>query len=53
MTDDPTIDWHQATFFGIEVDADNNAWHSGHITEVVPLQDTPDSVVVATETGGV
>lgn len=53
MTDDPTIDWHQANFLGIEIDADQNAWHSGHITEVVPLQDTADSVVVATETGGV
>jgi hypothetical protein len=52
MADDPTIDWHQATFHGIEIDADKNAWHSGHVTEVVPLSDVPDAVIVATETGG-
>jgi hypothetical protein len=53
MADDPTINWRQATFFGIETDVEKNAWHAGHVTEVVPLTDTPDSVVVATETGGV
>jgi hypothetical protein len=53
MADDPTIQWHQATRFGIEIDAAQNAWHTGHVTDVVPLTDTPDSVVVATETGGV
>lgn len=53
MADDPTIDWHQASFFGLKVDANADVWNSGHVTEVVPLGDTPDAVVMATETGGV
>lgn len=53
MTDDPTILWHQPSLFGIEMDADKDAWNSGHVSAVVLLEDTPDSVVIATETGGV
>jgi hypothetical protein len=52
MADDPTIQWKQATHFGILSDATANAWHSGHVTEVLQLSDT-DAFLVATETGGV
>jgi hypothetical protein len=53
MANDPTIQWLQATRFGIENDADADAWHSGHVTDLAPLTDTQDAVLVATETGGV
>jgi hypothetical protein len=53
MANDPTIQWLQATRFGIEIDPSANAWHSGHVTDVTPLADTQDAVLVATETGGV
>ncbi|PRY15301.1 hypothetical protein [Kineococcus rhizosphaerae] len=53
MADDPTIRWHQATLSGISIDEPADAWHSGHVSDVVQLSDTPDGVVIATETGGV
>lgn len=53
MADDPTIRWHQATLSGISIDERVGAWHSGHVSDVVELGDTPDAVVIATETGGV
>ncbi len=52
MPDDPTVRWAQATFFGIQIDERADAWHSGHVNDIVELQDR-SAIVVATESGGV
>jgi hypothetical protein len=52
MPDDPAVQWVQATGFGILIDEDAEAWHSGHVNDIVELQDR-SAIVVATESGGV
>lgn len=52
MPDDPTVRWVQATRFGIQIDEHAEAWHSGHVNDIVELQDR-SAIVVATESGGV
>ncbi len=52
MPDDGLLQWRLASFWGIAVDEAVDAWHAGHVTEVVELPDD-DGLVVATETGGV
>jgi hypothetical protein len=52
VEDDPTIQWRLATPFGIEVNAETNAWYSGHINDVLPFPDL-SAILVASETGGV
>lgn len=51
MADDPTIRWTQATRFGILIDEAADAWHSGHVTDLLELDN--GGLLVATETGGV
>lgn len=52
MTDDPTVQWELATGYGIQIKEDEEAWHSGHVDDIVELQDHV-GIVVATESGGV
>ena len=52
MSDDPTIHWAQASFFGIQIDEEKDAWHSGHIDDIVKLDEPNDVLVVATQSGG-
>jgi hypothetical protein len=52
VADDSRVRWQLATPFGIEVDADSDAWHSGHVNDVIVFQDL-SSILVATESGGV
>ena len=52
MSDDPTVKWEQATRYGIQIDEDEEAWHSGHVDDIVEVQDHV-GIVVATESGGV
>jgi hypothetical protein len=52
MPDDPTVQWVQATNFGIQIDEHVEAWHSGHVNDILELQDR-SAIVVATESGGV
>jgi hypothetical protein len=52
MAEDPTISWQLANPSGIQIDAAADAWHSGHVTEILRLDDA-DSLLVATQTGGV
>ncbi|MCX5545579.1 hypothetical protein M3A49_40210 [Paraburkholderia sp. CNPSo 3076] len=52
MTDDPTVRWELANSLGIQIDNAADAWHSGHVTEILDLV-ADDLLVVATQTGGV
>jgi hypothetical protein len=52
MPEDPTVRWVQATGFGIQIDEQEGAWHSGHVNDIIELQDQ-SAIVVATESGGV
>src|SRR6266516_4763463 len=52
MPDDPTVRWVQATGFGIKIDEQAGAWHSGHVNDIIEFQDH-SVIVVATESGGV
>ena len=52
MADDPSLFWHLASPFGIEIDEAANAWHSGHIDDIIRFTDTP-AMLVASESGGV
>jgi hypothetical protein len=47
------VRWELATPLGISVNADVDAWNSGHVTDVLPLDDGAAGLVVATHTGGV
>jgi hypothetical protein len=49
MSDDPTILWQLANSFGIQIDNTADAWHSGHVTEILALV-ANDLLVVATHT---
>jgi hypothetical protein len=52
VEDDPTIVWDLANIAGIQIDPATDAWHSGHVTDILELPDG-DSLLVASETGGV
>src|SRR5262245_47659677 len=52
MSDDPTVRWVQASRFGIQIDEEDDAWHSGHVNDIIRLPDL-SGIVVATESGGV
>lgn len=51
MADDPTIRWTLASGNGILVSESADAWHSGHVTDLLPLQ--TGGVILSTETAGV
>ena len=51
MADDPTVQWSLASWYGIQADADADAWYSGHANDVVVLDS--GTLIVATQTGGV
>jgi hypothetical protein len=51
VADDPTIRWTLASRYGIRLDETAEAWHSGHVTDLLEL-DT-GGLLVATQTGGV
>src|SRR5436853_1952548 len=50
--DDPPVQWQLASPFGILIDESKNAWHSGHVNDVIEFTDR-SAIVVATESGGV
>src|SRR5262245_44134884 len=52
MSNDAMIKWTQASYFGIQVDEAADAWHSGHVIDVLEFEDG-SALAVATETGGV
>lgn len=52
MADDPTVRWQLAIPFGIEIDSTSDAWHSGHVNDVIEFSDLSE-IIVATATGGV
>lgn len=52
MHDDPTVQWQLANPFGIQIDAPTDAWHSGHVNDVIEFPDR-SAVIIATESGGV
>ena len=35
MADDPLIQWVQPTRFGIRIDEPADAWHAGHVNDVI------------------
>ena len=52
MADDPSVKWQLANPFGILINKDANAWHSGHVNDVLVFPDLT-ALVVGTESGGV
>lgn len=53
MSDDPMLQWKQASYLAIRVDEAANAWHSGHVSDIVEFDEESYLMAVATETGGV
>src|SRR5262245_5964060 len=51
VPNDPTVQWRLANPFGIHLEG-TEAWHSGHVNDIVALPDDR-AIVVATESGGV
>jgi hypothetical protein len=51
MGDDPTFQWTLASRYGIQVDEKQDAWHSGHVNDLLELDS--GGLLVATQTGGV
>lgn len=51
MADDPTIQWALANPYGILVDQNADAWHSGHVNDILELPS--GTLLVGTEKGGV
>jgi hypothetical protein len=49
--DDPALKWKLASPFGILVDKEKGAWHSGHVDDIIEFADGR-AIVVATESGG-
>lgn len=47
------IRWELANYAGILVDGGADAWHSGHVTDVLEVDEGAAGHLVATETGGV
>lgn len=52
MADDPSLVWRLASPFGIQIDEAGNAWHSGHIDDILRFADAA-AMLVASESGGV
>jgi len=49
---DRNIRWHQADVLSIEMNADADAWHAGHVNDILKLE--PESgMLIASEAGGV
>jgi hypothetical protein len=53
MPDDSMLQWKQASHFGIRIDEAANAWHAGHVSDIVEFDEDSYFFAVATETGGV
>ncbi len=53
MADDPRFKWELATPYGISIDAQQDAWWSGHVTDVLELDEGAGGLLIATQTGGV
>ncbi len=47
------VRWELANPFGIAINELADVWHSGHVTDVLELDDGTAGLLVATETGGV
>ena len=47
------LQWSLATPFGIAIDEDNDAWHTGHVNDMVQLDGGAAGMLVASQTGGV
>ena len=47
---DPSIVWEESTMYSILVNKDLNAWHAGHLNDVLLRS---DAIFVASQTGGV
>ncbi len=45
--------WSLASPFGIAVDEEHDAWHTGHINDMVRLDDGAGGLLIAAQTGGV
>src|SRR4051794_25420195 len=54
MIDDPAVVWTGAVDMTIQVDEAADAWHAGHVNDVLTLASggSLDGIVVATDTGG-
>ena len=52
MPFDPMIHWSQPSTYGILMNEADDAWHSGHVTDVLEFEDT-EAFAVATQSGGV
>jgi hypothetical protein len=52
LPDDRNIQWHQADLLSIQVNADANAWHAGHVNDFLVFE-PGGGMLAATETGGV
>jgi hypothetical protein len=49
---DTAIHWHQADLLAIQMSEPDDAWHAGHVNDILKLE--PESgMLVATDTGGV
>src|SRR3954454_24505384 len=49
---DPSVQWHLANPLGIQVDAGQDAWHAGHVNDILPFADG-NGLLVGADTGGV
>lgn len=47
------LQWSLATPFGIRIDEEKDAWHTGHIDDMVRLDGGDAGMLVASQTGGV
>lgn len=55
MSDDPSVSWRESVANSISVDVPGDAWHAGHVNDVLVLRTggAPTGVMVATDSGGV
>lgn len=51
MANDPTVQWHLANPFGIQISEQEDGWNSGHLNDVLYLAN--GTILVAGETGGI
>ena len=51
MADDPKVSWYEVNLSAIQVDANTDAWHTGHVNHILPRGD--GAALVGTATGGV
>ena len=47
------VRWELATPLAIQINEHDDVWHSGHVADVLPLDDGRSGLLVATHTGGV